>query len=495
MTGILASINQENDLLTQTAENKVKNKKNSKAAGAARAAGAQTVIEKSLQANVDHMQVLSEKKDQEFQALNAQSNLNTLMDRLGDLSPEELFSEETFQNAQRLLPSLNRETYFNSLAPNSARRKMLTKQLSALPVGTPLPQQTLDQLRGVGINKPNKYMSLTTLAPQSSILGAVQRTAIGQAESGDSKSPLFAAGKSLQSNESAIQEARESAIKSEGKSSLRLKDFLINEDGEPDKSGKFIGTFGVDENGNPTNFSGIKSLSEIGKDELIKGRQSTLTSEIKKRKSDFNKLQLETDAIKRERDIAQSKIKKFQTRKLDIDSKDIPKIQAEINALEPIEKSIVKLNSIVLKLDRSGKLGAIQGRLADLQNTLAPNDPLLAEFNTIKSVITPFTARNLAKNVGAQSDRDIKLIEKALPMLKGNLPYNKKIVTSLLSLISDRKGALIKDRSMMSKISKELDFASAQRFKSLEEAEASGIPKGSVVYIFDRGKYRRARID
>jgi len=227
--GILTSIqDEEPDILSPTVVNKVKNKKNAKAAGAARAAGAQTVIERTMQATIDDMQVLSEKKDQEMQTFKATQSLNIIMDKMGQLTPERLFSEEGFQSAKQLMPSLDKDTYFNALAPNSVRRRKLTKQLEALPVGTVLPPQTLETLKGVGIENPNKYMSLAITQPPNTLVGAVQQTAISQARSGDPSAPLGPTGQQLILNQERVDNAI-SSFHQEEVASIKQKTQLMTD--------------------------------------------------------------------------------------------------------------------------------------------------------------------------------------------------------------------------------------------------------------------------
>lgn len=194
---------------------KVKNKKNARAAGIARSQGAQTTNEKVLQGVIDGQQVLIEKKNQQISSKKIESNVNTLMDKMGALPPDQLFSEQSFENVKRILPNLTKEQYFNALAPNSARRASLTKQLATLPIGTPLSKQTLDQLVNVGINDPNKYMSISVIEPPSTILGAIQQTALSEAAAGETTSPLFAAGVGFQRQQAAVDKATESVLASD----------------------------------------------------------------------------------------------------------------------------------------------------------------------------------------------------------------------------------------------------------------------------------------
>lgn len=188
---------------------------NAEAASIARSKGAKTAPERALQETVSEMDTLNQKQAQNIVVQKQKSNLNTLMDKVGELPPEKMFSEEGFANAKKLVPSLDRETYFNSIAPNSARRKMLTKQLAALPVGTILPEATKENLKAAGIPEPNKYMSLSVTAPGNTLVGAIQQTAIGQAAAGESRAPLFGAGVALQAKQKSLNEATTAFMKAE----------------------------------------------------------------------------------------------------------------------------------------------------------------------------------------------------------------------------------------------------------------------------------------
>jgi hypothetical protein len=199
-----------------------KNISNAEAANIARGKGAKTAPERALQSTVSEMDTLSQKQTQNLVVQKQKANLNTLMDKIGDLPPEQMFSEEGFANAKKLVPSLTREVYFNSLAPNASRRKMLTKQLAALPVGTILPEGTKENLKAAGIPEPNKYMSLSVTAPSNTLVGAIQQTAIGQAAAGESKAPLFGAGVDLLSKQKKMEEGLKT-FNSEASESLKAE--------------------------------------------------------------------------------------------------------------------------------------------------------------------------------------------------------------------------------------------------------------------------------
>lgn len=185
--GLLASISLEEPSLLSSSnmEVRVKNKGNSKAASKARRAGAKTRTEIALQSALDESSVLNEKLNQYQEIQRKKANLDQIMDGIGGMPPEKMFSEEGFNNVKRVLPSLDREAYFNALAPNSARRALITKQLSVLPMGTTLPEATLNELKAAGIDNPNSYMNLSVTAPPNTILGAIQQTAMYQAEQRD----------------------------------------------------------------------------------------------------------------------------------------------------------------------------------------------------------------------------------------------------------------------------------------------------------------------
>ena len=108
---------------------------------------------------------------------------------------------------------------------------MVTRQLSSLPVGTPLPEQTLQELKNLGIDNPNKYMSISVMAPSNTIVGALQQTAVSQAEARDISAPLFSVGQGIKRQQEAINAASSDYFKDEAmkriadiKSITRLKE-------------------------------------------------------------------------------------------------------------------------------------------------------------------------------------------------------------------------------------------------------------------------------
>ena len=337
-------------------------------------------------------------------------------------------------------------------------------------------------------------------SPQGASAGAKVGGAIGGGACGVSSNvgPTGEAAEGISAGLGLATSFSEAAANRGAKESSKLsrsKDLLVNEKGEQDAKGKFIGTFKTDNSGNIGDFLGLKKVSRIGEDELLKGRKESQTVEAIKRKEAASGINADLDQLKRQRDVAQTQVKRLQKRKLDIDTKDIPAFQSELNDLDPIEKSFIDLGKITDELAESGKLGAISGRLSNLKDVVAPNDPLIARFNTILNIMTPFTSKSLAKNLGAQSDKDISLVQKALPMLKGTAPYNKAIVSQLLSLIADRKEAINKDIDMFTKISSDLEFSSAPRFKTFEDANNASLPSGTIIYVFNGSKYTKARVD
>lgn len=210
------SLDESSPTLDSVAPSKPRDRKkpmsNRKAAAVAREAGAKTATERALESTVQEMNVLLQRQSEAAKTTKQKNNLNILLDKMGSMSSSDLYSEDGFQAAKRLIPSLNKETYFNSLAPKAAQRAMLTRQLSAIPVGTPLPRATLNQLSEVGIESPNQYMSLSVRSAPGTFLGAIEETAIAQAEAGQQRAPLFAAGVGLKRAEDALRSATQLSI-------------------------------------------------------------------------------------------------------------------------------------------------------------------------------------------------------------------------------------------------------------------------------------------
>jgi len=209
---------------------KLKGSKNTKAAAVARAGGATTTTER-IQGEVIASLKKKERSQQNLNvALKTQDDVRTVMDNVGKMTNEEIFSEEGFQGTQAALasnpdvPQMTKEVYFNKFAPNSVRRRALTAQLAAIPVGTPLPQATLDQLKSAGIDNPSQYMAINVNVKDTSIFGSFKRAAMAQAAAGDKRTPFFTFGKILnqrqaraEQTQAAINEAAESFSKAEFK--------------------------------------------------------------------------------------------------------------------------------------------------------------------------------------------------------------------------------------------------------------------------------------
>lgn len=482
---------------------KIKSETKQKDAAEARRAGAKTATEKALDDTIRQQGQLLGKKDQLMKANKAVDNINGLMDKVGLLSPKQIFSEDTFMAVKRLIPNMTREDYMNTFAPNVVRRRKLTQQLEAIPIGTQLPKQTLQQLKAVGITEPAKYMSLTTKAPANTLIGAFERVAEGIARGGDTASPFFAAGKQIQMDEDAIAKVREKILVSEmsvskaSKSGLKMVDQITDPDGTPNPKGTHISKFTVDENGQIDKLVSVSKSSEYGGHELKMLRQENLTEEQKVRLENANKLKADYDKMMRDRNVAEAKLKDINTRVNNLRTKDIPKLNKEMTNLLPIQAQFTKMSQLVKLLSDSGKMGPVKGRIVGWKNKFLPTDPLVAKFKAIVEPIGGYTARQLYEILGAQTEKDEQRIRHAVPMLHGTAAWNQAVIDEVLNMAMNRKAAIQKQIDFITELSDSLEFAASPRYKTVEELEKAGLPRGSTAYLFDegKGKWRKVRVD
>jgi hypothetical protein len=189
--GILNTVNSELDTffgdnpqlqaLDKKPKMKVKNKKNLVASGIARAKGALTGVERSLQKAFNSSQGLVKKQADFMEQERNSRRLGAVLDQMGTLSPEEMLNDSTYQRVAQAFPGLTKENYINKTVPAAIQRKKLVQQLSRLPMGTNIPKESAMRLKELGIEDPQAYMSLSAKA-QGGILGAFQSVAQARSE-------------------------------------------------------------------------------------------------------------------------------------------------------------------------------------------------------------------------------------------------------------------------------------------------------------------------
>lgn len=217
---------------------KSKKARNEAAANEARSKGAKTRTEKALESRLEQERILRDKQGQLMKVQNQKRGLDIMMDKIGGMPPDQIFSEQGYQAAKQAVPSLDRDVYFNRIAPRSVQRKRLVSQLNSMPMGTQLSKQALKQLKASGIDNPNQYMRLSAIEAPNTMLGAVQRTALGAARGGDVKSPLFAYGQGLAAVEAASQKAAEDYSKSIDSKDEKMMELKVKAAAEKAKSDK-----------------------------------------------------------------------------------------------------------------------------------------------------------------------------------------------------------------------------------------------------------------
>ncbi len=204
--------------LEETAPKKKKaapKKKMTKAA-TARKAGAKTRIEVANDERNKAAQSLINAKNQEIGAITEMHKVNSLLDKLGSLSPEQMTDPKTFQSVKQMYPNITQDAYFNKMVPNAINRRRIIDQLSAMPIGSKLPPAQRQALAERGIMNPEQYMSFaSTLQAPSTFAGALQHTAIAQAKAGKTRSPFFAAGVALGAREEQARAAFNESLEAE----------------------------------------------------------------------------------------------------------------------------------------------------------------------------------------------------------------------------------------------------------------------------------------
>jgi hypothetical protein len=452
---------------------------NKKAATAVRKRGGSTRTEKAQADTIKSQDQLKGKQQQEQKIRKAETNINIIMDKMGMMPESKLISEEGFKGVQRLLPSVTKDSYFNALVPNAIRRKRATKQLAALPMGTKLPKESLEQLKQMGIKDPQKYMSLvTTLSPPDTILGAFQRASIGQADR--KHSPFASFGKQLRGQEESLKKVSEQQLgtaKGSGKGlSSRVETILVDADGNEDPNGTHTGRFRIDPDGTKT-LIGIKGASEFTRDRLKKERAVQRTNEAIRREKLGLNFKKDLDVFRTKNRVTAAEISKADAKVQNIRGTEIPKMKASVNAMLPLKKGLNDLFSLIDEIEAEGQIGPVKGRLTAWANQLNPRDPKLARFNTIMSLFTPNIARNIGENKGALSDKDLELIMKGLPALRGTGDYNRAQLEEIENIVNNMTQATELSIVDFEKQATEFDKIIEKRKQEIEDRIPGGVRK------------------
>jgi hypothetical protein len=174
--------------------------------------------------------------------------------------------------------------------------------------------------------------------------------------------------------------------------------------------------------------------------------------------------------------------------------------QGETKKLEAIQQARVDLNTIEENLKKnfsSLTTGPILGRLQKL-NPWAEDARVTDQ--AVKGA-TPNLARGVFGEVGVLTDADRKVYESLIPTYLDNPAQAQRKLDALRSKLESQEKLSL---STLASAGRDVSGFKAQApttpkptFQSVQEAEAAGLPPGTVVEIFDpaTGKYRPARIE
>jgi len=440
---------------------------NNKAAAKSRAGGAKTRSEIALESVIKGQDDLMKSQQKATKVKEASSKMITLMDKIGELPPEEAQSESTYNNVKNIVPNLTLEQY-RSLADKSQKRATLTRQLSRLPVGTQLPEASLKKLKSVGIDNPNKYMSLSVTKPTNTIVGALQQTAINRAKAARKTGvSTFGSGAGeglLSKQEDIAKSATESLALKDREKLMRIKSLS-----EGLKSGS------LDER---QRFTAIR---EIKNDLITQSKTADTLNQWFNNVRDFSSLDKSKSTLRLDDNFGEltGTGKAIVTKKSFQNINDIGLVYSLIKMLDP--ESVVREGEIKLANNSLGLLESLGVKVNNIfkGETLSPqqragilnvaNKTFISGSRSLRENVK--TADATAKRFGLES-------ELAIPGSVRKIVKNSEVAEKAIS-----------------------DFEASQKppegtFKSVEEAERSGLRKGAVVEIEDAtGRKRKAIIE
>ena len=471
--GLLATLLEEDELISappsvsdeivRSPNLTIKNKKNNKAATQARAAGARTATERELEALAVQQKKLLQQQQSLQKVQKVKQVADTMLDKVGGLPAEKIYSKETYNAVKQSIPGLTEDKYFNQFAPSAARRKALTQQLAQLPMGTKLSRQTLQQLQAAGIDNPNQYMRLTTLAPEGTLKGSFQRAAIGAA--GRAASPetrgtdfLAGIGSQIKQQEDILAGAAASQLEEDSKQTLEKIKAL----------GKQAESGGLDER---QKFTSIREL----KNDLKKDAESAKTlNQFFNNVRDFSDPEKSKGTIRLDDDfgVLTGTGKQVITSKDFQNVNDIGLVYSLIKMLDP--GSVVREGEIALAGKSLGLLDSIGVKTKNVfkGETLSPQQR--AGILNIANKTFISGARSLNDVISSTEETAVRFgLEKDLAVPKDIRQVAQNVKTA--------EEAITKFESELGK-----QQASGKDFSSVQEAEAADLPSGTRITINGR---------
>jgi hypothetical protein len=416
----------------------------SQVAADAIAAGATTETEKAYMGNIDaHKQQVSTMQKQSA-ATQELSRVELLYDKFGQLSPEELASEEGFALVKQYIPTVDKASFVGQVLPKIAQRQNVIKQLSNLVIGQELSPGDRQKMAELGISQPERYMQLRP--KKQDVLGDIGSAAVrglGQAVNAVAQqkigpgNPFEGLASGLQQQNKLQQLNLAGEIKKEIQAEKPLGDGKIimvatDQSGKEDPAGAYKSHYRINPDGTKT-FLALAGYSDMGRNENLEKRTKEnleLNNKlVTERMQKSAQLRDYTNKVQTYRQLEAGEQAKLRAAAIDVE-KDTVKLSNDMNALIKTRTQVSKLYDLVDQLDKRGILGAVNGRLTDAIQRLDPSDPLVAEFETAIKILSPDLAAN-SLGLGRLTDNDIVLAKSVLPMLSGNAVFNKAVLRQL----------------------------------------------------------------
>ena len=225
---------------------KPRSKENIQAANQAIRAGAKTDTQRILESDIQDHKTRIATMDKTNKVRAEQERLESLYDRLGNIPPEKLLTEQGFQMVKTHFPEMTKQKFVNEFAKTLYRRKKAVNELAKIPEGTELPANTQKQLAEVGISNPKKHMNIwkgfsnainATVKTAGKIVGGVAKAGVeaalitGKSGVGGGFNPFLAVGKESIRREEARTEQAEvetEALQTTFKNSLAERKLLLD---------------------------------------------------------------------------------------------------------------------------------------------------------------------------------------------------------------------------------------------------------------------------